>query len=99
MDAMTSTCNHLVLSFIKCVSMKMHRWLTVSDDASVFTSVGNKCPSLWVGKALRALVANSRWCDQMTVYIHYARGRDSLSVISLRHMRQPSLQDPAHPIA
>jgi len=48
MDAVTSPGNNLVLSFIKRVSMKMHCWLTVSDEATVLTSIGDVSPTLWI---------------------------------------------------
>jgi len=73
-DAMTCSCYHLVLSLGKRVPMKMHRRLSIPDDTSVFRTVGDVGASRWIGPAFWALVANSRRSEQMTVYIHYARG-------------------------
>ena len=99
MDAVASPGNNLVLSFIERVSMKMHRRLSIPDDTSVFRTVGDVGASRWIGPAFWALIANRCRSEQMTVYIHYARGRDSLSVISLRHMKQPSRRVHGHPDA
>jgi len=52
----------------------MHRRLSIPDDTSVFRTVGDVGASRWIGPAFWALVANSRRSEQMTVYIHYARG-------------------------
>ena len=69
MDAVAAPGYDLVL-VSSDVPMPMNGWFTVANNSTILTSVGNEGPTLRIAPALWAFIANRRWCDTVSPYVH-----------------------------